>query len=215
MAVHERARLLADAKLTVVPAGAIFAAVGEPLATAFFPESGVFAYVKEMTTGHRLAVAAVGVEGLIGASSIVGVSRHPHRIVALLASEGYRIPAATLRRAFDDLNGVRAATLAHIGRQLVEISSLVACVGIHSLRQRLARWLLMTMDKAQDSTLHLTHDELTQMVGGPRPAVTVALSELRATGAIAHLRGRIDILDRRRLSGHACECYVPLCISVD
>ena len=85
---------------------------------------------------------------------------------------------------------------------------MVACSRVHSHRQRLARWLLLTMDKAQQSSLHVTHDVLAQMVGGPRHAVTVALSELRARGAIAHLRGRVDICDRELLVRQACECYV-------
>lgn len=201
--------------MALVHAGATFAEAGEPVATVYFAESGLLAYVREMTTGHHLAVAAVGVEGLVGAGSIVGVSRHPHRIVVLLDSTGYRIPANTLRRAFNDLNGVRAATLRHVGRQLVEMSSLVACTRVHSHRQRLARWLLMAADKAQRSTLRLTHDELAQMVGGPRPAVTVALHEMTARGAIACLRGRLDILDRALLVTHACECYVPQATLID
>lgn len=201
--------------MALVHAGATFAEAGEPVATVYFAESGLLAYVREMTTGHHLAVAAVGVEGLVGAGSIVGVSRHPHRIVVLLDSRGYRIPANTLRRAFNDLNGVRAATLRHVGRQLVEMSSLVACTRVHSHRQRLARWLLMAADKAQRSTLRLTHDELAQMVGGPRPAVTVALHEMTARGAIACLRGRLDILDRALLVTHACECYVPQATLID
>ncbi len=47
------------------------------------------------------------------------------------------------------------------------------------------------------------------MVGGPRHAVTVALNELRTKGAVAHLRGRVEILNRDLLIAQACECYAP------
>jgi CRP-like cAMP-binding protein len=78
---------------------------------------------------------------------------------------------------------------------------------VHSHRQRLARWLLTTTDKARQPWLAITHEALAQLVGGPRHAVTVAVNELRAKGAIVHLRGRIDVFDRSALIAQACECY--------
>src|SRR5207244_211861 len=91
---------------------------------------------------------------------------------------------------------LRRLMLAHIGRIMAEIASLAACSRTHSHRQRLARWLLDTSDKAQASSLALTHDVIAQMVGGPRHAVTVGLDQLYDKGAIERLRGRVDILSR-------------------
>ncbi len=192
-----------------MPAGHTLAAPGEPVTTAYFPDSGVIAWISEMATGHHVAVASVGAEGLVGISSIIGIPRHPHRVVALVESAGIRMPCDVLRRAFDEFEGMRAAVLAHIGCQLIEVASLVACSRVHSHRQRLARWLLMMTDKADKHSLPVTHDVLAQVVGGPRHAVTVALNELRAKRAIVHLRGRVDILNRSVLIAHACECYRP------
>ena len=90
---------------------------------------------------------------------------------------------------------------------MIEVANLVACSRVHSHRQRVARWILMMTDKADEQSIPMTHDVLAQMVGGPRHAVTVALNELRAKGAVAHLRGRVEILDRSVLIAHACECY--------
>lgn len=204
---HERAALLAEADYTLFPAGHTLAEPGEPVTTAYFPDSGVISWISEMATGHHVAVASVGAEGVVGISSVIAIPRHPHRVVALMESAGFRLPSDALRRAFDEFEGIRAAVLAHIGRQLIEVASLVACSRVHSHRQRLARWLLMMTDKADERSLPVTHDVLARVVGGPRHAVTVALNELRAKGAIAHLRGRVDILNRPVLIAHACECY--------
>jgi len=198
--------LLSEAEYVVVPAGQTFAAPGDPVSLAFFPDTGAFCWISVMRTGHQVAVALVGTEGLLGISSVISIPQHPHRVVALFESAGYRLPVETLRRVFDDHKGLRQAVLAHIGRQLVEISTLVACARIHSHRQRLARWLVMMAEKSGESSLKITHDTLAQVVGGPRHAVTVGLNKLRADGAIAHLRGQIDILDRSRLLSNACEC---------
>jgi CRP-like cAMP-binding protein len=109
---------------------------------------------------------------------------------------------------FQQSETVRRITLSHVGAQMRELATAAACNRVHSHRQRLARWLLITTDKARQQSLPITHETLAQMVGGPRHAVTVALSELRAKGVIAHLRGRVDILDRSVLIKQACECYV-------
>jgi CRP-like cAMP-binding protein len=202
----ERALLLSDAEYIVVPAGHTLASPGEPVSIAFFPDTGAFCWISDMRTGHQVAVALVGIEGLIGVSSVISIPRHPHRIVALFESAGHRLNAETLRRVFDESRGLRTAVLEHVGRQLVEVSTLVACARIHSHRQRLARWLLMMADKSDQSSLKITHDTLAQVVGGPRHAVTVSLNKLSADGTIAHLRGRVDILDRAGLLEHACEC---------
>jgi CRP-like cAMP-binding protein len=189
-----------------VPAGQTLAAPGEPVSIAFFPDTGAFCWISDMTTGHQVAVALVGMEGLIGISSVISIPRHPHRVVALFESAGYRLPVDTLRRVFDDHVTLRTAVLTHVGRQLVEVSSLVACARIHSHRQRLARWLLMMAEKSGQSSLKITHDTLAQVVGGPRHAVTVGLNKLSSDGAIAQVRGRVDILDAALLLANACEC---------
>jgi CRP-like cAMP-binding protein len=191
-----------------VPAGQAFAVAGEAVDLGFFPESGAFCWVSDMTTGHQVAVALVGRDGLVGVSKLIGLPRHSYRIVSLFDVAGYRVSGETVRRAFNDSEIFRTQVLSYVGRQLVEISSFVACNRIHSHRRRLARWLLMMADKSGSSSLNITHDVLAQVVGGPRHAVTVALNKLRTGGAVAHLRGRIEILDRQQLIGFACECYV-------
>jgi len=204
----ERAILLSQAEYVVVPAGQMLAAPGEAPVAAFFPDRGAFCWLGDMSTGHHVAVAIVGTDGLVGISNLLDISRHTFRVVSLFESSGYRLSTESMRRAFDGFDCFRAAVLAYVGRQIVEISSHVACNRIHSHSQRLARWLLMMADKSGTPSLKITHEVLAQVVGGPRHAVTLGLNKLRTDGAIAHLRGRIDILDRARLRRNACECYV-------
>ena len=204
---RERATLLAHAEHVLLPRGQTLARPGDPITHAYFPDSGVIAWVSEMASGHHVAVASVGAEGVVGISRILAIPRHPYRVVALLESAGHRLPIDALWRTFDEFDGFRSAMLAHVGRHLIEVANLVACSRVHSHRQRLARWILMMTDKAHEQSIPITHDVLAQMVGGPRHAVTVGLNELRAKGAVAHLRGRVEILDRSVLIAHACECY--------
>jgi CRP-like cAMP-binding protein len=198
--------VLAGSQWLVLRAGQTFASPGDPVQSVFFPVSGVVTYVSEMTTGHEVSVAAVGREGLV-ASTAVADDRHPYRIVALIDSQGYQVRIDSLRRAFNELEGFRTAVVADMSQQWRETTSLVACGRVHSHRQRVARWLLMTVDKSRESSLVLTHDDLARMVGATRHAVTTVLNALRREGAIVHVRGRIDVVDHAVLVREACECY--------
>src|SRR5204863_7263391 len=137
----------------------------------------------------------------------LGRRQYPYASVTLVPSHGYRVAADRFRRAFEESDAVRQITLGYLASQMSELTAVAACNRVHSHRQRLARWLLITTDKAQQPWLPVTHDALAQMVGGPRHAVTVALNELRTKGAISCLRGRIDVLKRPVLIREACECY--------
>jgi len=178
------------------------------VATIYFPDSGVFSLISEMTTGHQVGIAAVGAEGAIGLGALFGIHHYPHSSVALVPSHGHVVDAARFLRVFRDAEGFQRVVLAYVGRRMDELSIAAACNRVHSHRQRLARWLLVATDKADQRWLPVTHDALAQMVGGPRHAVSAALNQLRTRGAIAYGRGRIDVLNRSVLVSEACECYI-------
>jgi CRP-like cAMP-binding protein len=203
----ERASLLADAEYVRLPIGRRVARVGDPISTVYFPDSGVMSAVSEMATGHRLTISVTGAEGAIGLGAALGQRRYRLSHEVLVESRGHRLSAHRFAAAFDASPALRRIMLGHVSHRMAELMTSAACNRVHSHGQRLARWLLVSTDKAQQSWLPVTHDTLAQMVGGPRHAVTVALNELRALGAIAYLRGRVDVLDRSLLIAQACECY--------
>jgi Mn-dependent DtxR family transcriptional regulator len=83
----------------------------------------------------------------------------------------------------------------------------VACNGAHSLKQRLARWLLMMRDRSDGDTLLITQSLLAEMLGVQRPTVTNAVRELERAGLIEHGRRQVTILNRKGLTKASCECY--------
>jgi CRP-like cAMP-binding protein len=204
----ERHTLLAEAECVRIPAGTTLARPGDEIASIFFPDAGVISVVSEMATGHQVAVAVVGREGLLGVGALLNVPSYTQRLVAVVESHGVRICADRFRYVFERSAQFRRATLCTLGLGFVELTTVAACNRVHSHRQRLARWLLLIMDKAGQRSLRTTHDTLAQMVGGPRHAVTVALNDLRGDGAITYRRGRIDIGRRSVLMARACECYL-------
>jgi CRP-like cAMP-binding protein len=204
-----RKLLLDGAEYITLPVGQAFARVGDPVTNGYFPDDGLLSLISEMTTGHHVAIATVGVEGMLGIGSVLGLTHHLCSPVALVTSHGYLIAAYRLLEVFKDSENLRQVALAYIGGRLTELATIAACHRVHSLRQRLARWLLVATDKVQQQSLPITHDALARIVGGPRHAVTVALQQLRRQGAIVHRRGHIDVLRPSALIQEACECYAP------
>jgi Mn-dependent DtxR family transcriptional regulator len=83
----------------------------------------------------------------------------------------------------------------------------VACNGRHSLKQRLARWVLMMRDRSDADVMSITHDLLAELLAVQRPSLTHAVAELEEAGLILRGRGQITILDRQGLIKASCECY--------
>jgi CRP-like cAMP-binding protein len=202
-----REALLTGADYAELPVGRTFARAGDPITAAYFPDAGLLPLIGDMTTGHQVAVAAVGVEGLIGVGALLGVRHYSHSTATLVASRGYVVRADRFLRVCGESVNVRDMVLAYVGHHLDDLIITAACNRVHSHRQRLARWLLVATDKAEQRWLPVTHDALAQMVGGPRHAVTGTLNLLRTNGAIVYRRGRIEVLNRSALVQEACECY--------
>lgn len=193
-----------EARLAV---GHTILCAGDSMLSAYFPDTGVLAIVSEMATGHQVAVDMIGADGMIGVESFLHTTHPGYRVIVVAESVGCWIAADRLRRLCAESDGFRRVLLTHTLSRLSEIMVTAACNRVHSHRQRLARWLLMATDKAGRPSLQVTHETLAQLVGGPRHAVTVALNELRGKGAIAHLRGKLEIVQRSILVDQACECY--------
>src|SRR4051795_3400409 len=140
----DRDGLLAGAEYVSLPVSHTFARAGDPIAKAFFPDRGVISLISEMTTGHQVAVAAIGEEGVVGLGALFETPVFTHNAVVLVESRGFQIAGARLHRAFQQSEVLRRVMLEHVGDRMGELTTAAACNRVHSHRQRLARWLLMT-----------------------------------------------------------------------
>jgi CRP-like cAMP-binding protein len=91
--------------------------------------------------------------------------------------------------------------------RLHQLARAAACERFHMIGPRLARWLLMSQDRAHTSTFYMTHEFMALMLGVRRVGVTMAAGALQRSGVIEYRRGTLTVLDRTALATQACSCY--------
>ena len=114
---------------------------------------------------------------------------------------------ADLTRAMGAMPSFRNLMYAYVHAFLEQVLVSGACNGAHSLKQRLARWLLMMHDRSDGDTLQISQTLLAHMLGVQRPSITNAIRELERARLIAPSRRQVTILDRQGLMEASCECY--------
>lgn len=187
--------------------GKVVAEAGDVLPYVYFPVEGVLSLVGATENGATVEVADVGREGIATVSAIFGHHQLPFRVVAKVSGKAWRIPTDLVARQLRECGNLHARLLEATEAIIAQISQSAVCNRYHNAKERLARWLLTTADRAESMDLPVTHEFISSMVGGPRSAVTEASAELRDSGAIEYSRGLLTIKDADALRRESCECY--------
>jgi CRP-like cAMP-binding protein len=124
-----------------------------------------------------------------------------------IAGEALRMEARILRDQFMRGGAFQRVLLRYTSALITQISLTAACNRKHTLEKRLCRWLLLIRDRVDSDELIMTQEFIANMLGGRRETVTVAAGRLQDAGLIHYSRGRLRIVDRKRLEETVCECY--------
>jgi CRP-like cAMP-binding protein len=178
-----------------------------PLDHVFFPDSGVASMVAVYADGSIIEMATIGREGCSGVQAIFGAKSSSVRLLVQLPGEAAKMSRATFTRTMASMPAFRSLMYSYVQAFLEQVMVSVACNGAHSLKERLARWLLMMRDRGDDDTLQITQNLLAEMLGVHRPTITNAARELERAGLIARGLRQVTILDRQGLVEASCECY--------
>ena len=173
----------------------------------FFPESGVVSVVAVYGDGSVIEMATIGREGCSGVQAVLGAKSSSVRLLVQIPGSATKMSRAAFTRAMGSMPSFRRLMYAYAQAFLEQVLVSVACNGAHSLKERLARWLLMMRDRGDDDALQITQNLLAEMLGVQRPTITNAARELEDAGLIVRSRRQITILDRQGLVEASCECY--------
>ena len=177
------------------------------LDSIFFPDSGVISVMAVYSDGGTIEMATIGREGCTGVQAIFGSKSSSIRFFVQIPGSAAKMSCAAFARAMGSMPSFRSLMYAYVQAFLEQVLVSVACNGTHSLKERLARWLLMMRDRCDDDALQITQNLLAEMLGVQRPTITNAARELERAGLIARGRRQVTILDRQGLVGASCECY--------
>jgi len=173
----------------------------------FFPDSGVISVVAVYGDGSVIEMATIGREGCSAVQAVLGAKSSSVRLLVQIPGSATKMSRAAFTRAMGSMPSFRRLMYAYAQAFLEQVLVSVACNGAHSLKERLARWLLMMRDRGDDDTLQITQNLLAEMLGVQRPTITNAARELEDAGLIVRSRRQITILDRQGLVEASCECY--------
>jgi CRP-like cAMP-binding protein len=207
LAPEEYERLLPSLTRVELPQGHLVFAPLVPIPFVYFPEGCAASIIRIMRDGRRVEVSTTGLEGLVGLSVFLGTDRSPLHCVIQVRGTAQRIDAEALRAAAG-VGSVLHGLLQRYTQYLFDQATVsTACIHLHGLIERCARWLLATHDRVPGDVFELTQAYIATMLGVHRPAVTLAAGSLQDAGLIRYRRGRITIIDRAGLENAACECY--------
>lgn len=202
-----RSNLISRSEPVDLVFGEILCEPDQPFRFVYFPLGGYVSLRRLIEGGRPLEMDLVGNEGMVGATLALGINSAHLQGLVQQAGPALRMGASQFRRQLRDRPALTRAIKAYLHGMLGQISSAAACIHFHEIDKRLARWLLMTHDRAHADHFHLTHKLLADTLGVQRSAVTIAAGELRKKAIISYSRGEITILDRSALEAVSCGCY--------
>jgi CRP-like cAMP-binding protein len=202
-----RDRLQPHLRMVPMSLGEVVLQAHQRIQYGYFLTSSIVSLLYTAVNGATAEMGVVGNDGMVGAAILLGGESTCSQAVVALAGEAIRVPADLMLHEFEGDPAVQHVLLRYVQALITQISQTAVCNRLHSVEQRLCRWLLLCLDRCNSSTLHMTQELIAHMLGGRRESVTVAAGTLQDMGLIHYCRGRISILDRKGLEASACECY--------
>lgn len=180
---------------------------GKPIWHLYFLESGMASMTAMFLNGSEVEVGMFGYESVIGVSALMGTVQSLNHVYTQIQGVGFRCTYQNGLREFERFGVFHDRCLRYVQAQLLQSSQSAGCAAMHNFEQRLARWLLISADRAHVETFRMSQEFLSHMLGSTRSTVSVVAGTLKKEGLIDYKRGLMSILDRKALEKRSCECY--------
>jgi CRP-like cAMP-binding protein len=203
----DRTRLLANCEPVDLVFGDILSEADRPIEHVYFPLVGFVSLVAPLNGHQPLEMGLVGNEGMLGVTLKLGIKTAPMRAVVQGSGAALRMTGSKFTRYSGDSPAMCRILDQYLYVMMAQLAQSAACTRFHEIEPRLARWLLMTHDRAHADHFHLTHEFLADMLGVRRSGVSIAAGALQLRKLIGYTRGEISILNRKGLEEASCECY--------
>lgn len=203
----DRLHLVAGCEEAALNLSEVLFEPGERIRHVHFPVTGFVSLLSPVDESTRLEVGLVGDEGMVGTPLVLGVAISPLQALVQGAGRSLRMDAASFRRELAGSTALRNLLDRYLFVRMTQLAQAAGCTRFHLVEARLARWLLMTQDRAHSDVFHVTHEFLAYILGVRRVGVTKAAASLQQRNLISYWRGDVTILDRGGLEAASCRCY--------
>ena len=203
----ERALFLEYCELVELKLDKVMIEAGQSLVYAYFPVDGMVSVVVPADDAPDALVAMVGNEGMFPVSLVVRGATSAFTCKVQGAGRAFRIQRGRLQFLQLDNEGVSDVLNRYVDVCQSQLARQAVCMNYHTVRQRLARWLLMTRDRTHSSELFLTHQALAFMIGVRRESVSRMARVFEERGLISYSHGYLMLLDGAGLEQLSCRCY--------
>lgn len=203
----DRERILAGCEVVELRLGEVLAEPGEVIREVYFPTRAIISLTTRIDGRSSLEVGVIGDEGMLGTALVLGVDSSPMHAVVQGAGPALRMAATAFRAELERSPALLDRLRRYIQVVIRQLAQTAACNRFHVVEARLARWLMMTRDRAHSDSFHVTHEFLAFLLGVRRVGVTKAATALQKRHLIHYQRGELTIIDPAGLESAACDCY--------
>ncbi|MFN2450029.1 MAG: Crp/Fnr family transcriptional regulator [Candidatus Baltobacteraceae bacterium] len=191
--------------------GNLIAELRKPVEYVWFPEDSLASRVVDTADGATVEAGMIGREGMVGVSTVLTADASNATVLVQVEGAAMRMRAEHVRtHVIASQSPLFFIMLKYVDAFLALVAQTTACNALHSMDERLARWLLMVNDRIARQDMSLTQESISYMLGVRRATVSLAASALQQRGLIEYTRGHVRILDRTGLENRACPCYAAI-----
>jgi CRP-like cAMP-binding protein len=202
-----RRRIMSHMQPVTHKLGTIICEAGGLLKHAYFPEGCVLSLLTVLENGSEIEGANIGREGAFGMFAAMYSRVSFNRCTVQLEGHMGRCEIGYLQDEFSNSDNLQNLLVSYSETLLSQVMQAVACNALHTVEERMCRWLLMMHDRAEGEILTYTHEFLAHIMGANRTSITLAAQSLQNRGFISYRRGAMQVEDRAGLEDAACECY--------
>jgi len=212
---HERQRLLSICEPVQLRLSEVLADSATITRHVYFPTGSFMSLFTSIDDSPVLEVGMVGSEGMLGMQVALGLPQSGLHARVQGTGTAWRLTTAQFREELRRSHGLQHSLNRYLQVTMLQLTSVARCLRFHDIDHRLARWLLMTHDRAHQDTFDVTQESIAFMLGVRRVSITKAAADLQRRGVIAYSRGVVTVIDRKVLEEAACSCYAAdrLCYS--
>lgn len=208
-------RMHPDLEQVKLVLGQIIYRVEEPIEYVYFPNNAMISVIANTFDGQCAEVGVIGYEGIVGIDVLMGSDSTTNENIIQLADGALRMKTELVRKEFKRAGALHDEVLKFIRLMMTQISQTALCNRLHTVEERLARWLLLCLDRSPTDELTLTQEFLGIMLGTNRATVTISAIILQNMGCIKYSRGHIIVTDRKHLEDFSCACYQTVKVEYD